>query len=701
MNSSVNYERQGEVALITLNNPPVNALGQAQREGLLRALHQAQIDTQAKVLVLLCSGRTFIAGADIKEFGKPPQAPSLPEVVNAYEQSDKPCVAVIHGTALGGGLEMALGCHYRIARRDAKVGLPEVKLGLLPGAGGTQRLPRLAGVAKALEMIVSGQPINALQAREHQIVDELFDGDPRAAGIAFAQRILDSGLGVRRTGEQAAALKGVDNVALIAAKRADVAKRLPGFFSPPRCVAAVEAATLLPLAEGLQRERALFQECLASEQRAALVHGFFAERQCAHIDDLPKDTPVRAIERVGVIGGGTMGVGIALSFVSAGIAVMLMEVDEPALQRALQRARETCEASVARGSLSPAVMEQRLALLHGGVDYSELATADLVIEAVFESLEVKRQVFERLDQVCKPGAILASNTSSLDLDVIARFTSRAEDVVGLHFFSPANVMRLLEVVRGRHTGLEVLATVMQLSKRLNKIAVVVGVCDGFVGNRMIFQYGREAEFLLEEGATPEQVDGALRNFGLAMGPNAMRDLSGLDIGWSIRQRQRATLPSNYPLPDVLDKLYAAGMLGQKTGQGFYCYAPGSRRPEPNPELLPLLQAVSREKGIERRALSDDYIVERCVFALINEGAKILQEGIARRSSDIDVIYLNGYGFAAWRGGPMFYADSLGLDKVLARIREFHQRFGAWWEPAPLLEQLAAEGRRFADWKLDS
>lgn len=701
MNSSVNYERQGEVALITLNNPPVNALGQAQREGLLRALHQAQIDTQAKVLVLLCSGRTFIAGADIKEFGKPPQAPSLPEVVNAYEQSDKPCVAVIHGTALGGGLEMALGCHYRIARRDAKVGLPEVKLGLLPGAGGTQRLPRLAGVAKALEMIVSGQPINALQAREHQIVDELFDGDPRAAGIAFAQRILDSGLGVRRTGEQAAALKGVDNDALIAAKRADVAKRLPGFFSPPRCVAAVEAATLLPLAEGLQRERALFQECLASEQRAALVHGFFAERQCAHIDDLPKDTPVRAIERVGVIGGGTMGVGIALSFVSAGIAVMLMEVDEPALQRALQRARETCEASVARGSLSPAVMEQRLALLHGGVDYSELATADLVIEAVFESLEVKRQVFERLDQVCKPGAILASNTSSLDLDVIARFTSRAEDVVGLHFFSPANVMRLLEVVRGRHTALEVLATVMQLSKRLNKIAVVVGVCDGFVGNRMIFQYGREAEFLLEEGATPEQVDGALRNFGLAMGPNAMRDLSGLDIGWSIRQRQRATLPSNYPLPDVLDKLYAAGMLGQKTGQGFYCYAPGSRRPEPNPELLPLLQAVSREKGIERRALSDDYIVERCVFALINEGAKILQEGIARRSSDIDVIYLNGYGFAAWRGGPMFYADSLGLDKVLARIREFHQRFGAWWEPAPLLEQLAAEGRRFADWKLDS
>lgn len=701
MNSSVNYERQGEIALITLSNPPVNALGQAQREGLLRALHQAHIDTQAKVLVLLCSGRTFIAGADIKEFGQPPQAPSLPDVVNAYERGDKPCIAVIHGTALGGGLEIALGCHYRIARRDAKVGLPEVKLGLLPGAGGTQRLPRLAGVAKALDMIVSGLPITALQARQAQIVDELFDGDPRAAGIAFAQRILDNGLGVRRTGEQTAALRSADNAVLIAAKYVDVAKRLPGFFSPPRCVAAVEAATLLPLAEGLQRERVLFQECLSSEQRAALVHVFFAERQCAHIDDLPKDTPVRAIERVGVIGGGTMGVGIALSFVSVGIAVVLIEVDPPALERALQRARETCQASVSRGSLSPAAMEQRLSLLHGGVDYNELANADLVIEAVFESLEVKRQVFERLDQVCKPGAILASNTSSLDLDVIARFTARAENVVGLHFFSPANVMRLLEVVRGRYTSFEVLASVMQLSRKLNKIAVVVGVCDGFVGNRMIFQYGREAEFLLEEGATPEQVDAALCNFGLAMGPNSMRDLAGLDIGWSIRQRQRATLPSNYPLPGVLDKLYEAGMLGQKTGKGFYCYASGSRRPEPNPELLPLLEAVSREKGIERRTLSDDYIVERCLFAMINEGAKILQEGIARRSSDIDVIYLNGYGFSAWRGGPMFYADSLGLDKVLARIREFHQRFGAWWEPAPLLEQLAAQGQRFADWKLNS
>jgi len=700
MNSSVNYERQDQIALITLKNPPVNALGQAQREGLLRAFHTAQSDSQVKVLVLLCDGRTFIAGADIKEFGNPPQAPSLPDVVNAYEQSVKPCVAVIHGTALGGGLEMALGCHYRIARSDSRVGLPEVKLGLLPGAGGTQRLPRLAGVEKALDMIVSGAPIDAVQARDFHIVDELFEGDPRAAGIAFARRMLEESMGVRRTGEQTVALDGADNTALIAVKRAEVAKRTPGAFSPPRCVAAVEAAALLPLTEGLERERELFQECLVSEQRAALVHAFFAERQCAHIEDLPKETAVRVIDRVGVVGGGTMGVGIALSFVSSGIAVKLLEVNAQALQRALQRARETCAASVDRGSLSPEVMEQRLALLHGVLDYNELAEADLVIEAVFESLEAKREVFERLDQVCKPGAILASNTSSLDLNVIAGFTSRAQDVVGLHFFSPANVMRLLEVVRGRDTSLEVLATVLHLGKTLNKIAVVVGVCDGFVGNRMIFQYGREAEFLLEEGATPEQVDAALRHFGLAMGPNAMRDLSGLDIGWGIRKRQRESLPSHYPLPGVLDKLCEAGMLGQKTGKGFYCYAPGSRRPEPNPQLLPLLEAVSREKGIERRGISDQYIVERCIFALINEGAKILEEGIAQRSSDIDVIYLNGYGFAAWRGGPMFYADSLGLDKVLARVREFHQRFGAWWEPASLLEELAAQGRRFADWKHD-
>lgn len=701
MNSSVIYECHGEIALITVSSPPVNALGQSVREGLIHALHEAQGDARVRALVLLCSGRTFIAGADIKEFGKPSRAPSLPEVVNAFEQSEKPCVAVIHGTALGGGLEVALGCHYRIARHDAKVGLPEVKLGLLPGAGGTQRLPRLAGVAKALEMIVSGVPVNAVQALEHHIVDELFEGDPRVAGITFGQRMLAESLGVRRTGEQTAALGAADNAALISAKRAEVEQRMRGAFSPPRCVAAVEAATRLPLAEGLELERELFKECLASEQRVALVHAFFAVRQCGHIADLSAQTPLRSIEQVGVIGGGTMGVGIALSFANAGIPVKLLEVNGEALERALQRARDTYAASVERGSLSREAMEQRLKLLHGVLDYSELAEEDLVIEAVFESQEVKRQVFERLDQVCKPGAILASNTSSLDLDVIAGFTSRPQDVVGLHFFSPANVMRLLEVVRGRHTSAEVLATAMRLSKTLNKVAVVVGVCDGFVGNRMLFQYGREAEFLLEEGATPEQVDAALRNFGLVMGPNAMRDLSGLDIGWSIRKRQRESLPAGYPLPVVLDKLCEAGMLGQKTGKGFYCYAPGSRRPEPNPQVLPLLEAASREKGIERRALSDDYIVERCIFALINEGAKILEEGIAQRSGDIDVIYLNGYGFPAWRGGPMFYADSLGLDQVLARVREFHQRFGAWWKPAPLLEKLAAEGRRFADWNLDS
>ncbi|CAD5106765.1 3-hydroxyacyl-CoA dehydrogenase NAD-binding domain-containing protein [Zestomonas carbonaria] len=697
MSASVLFERRGNLALVTVNNPPVNALGQSVREGLLEAFRAAEADAQVEAVVLLCTGSTFMAGADIKEFGKPPQAPSLPEVVNAIEACAKPSVAVIHGSALGGGLEVALACHYRIARNDARVGLPEVKLGLLPGAGGTQRLPRLAGVAKALEMIVGGAPISATEAQRHGILDELFDGDLLAAGSAFAQRLLAEGRGVRRSGEQPVADAG-EAAALLDAKRAEIHQRMPGLFSPLRCVAALEAAVQLPLAEGLERERELFRECLASPQRAALVHAFFAERQAGKVVGLAADTPTRAIASAAVIGGGTMGVGIALCFANAGIPVKLLEIDQTALERALQRARDTYAASVKRGSLSEADMARRLALLDGVTDYAALAEADVVVEAVFENLEVKRQVFERLDAVCKPGAILASNTSSLDLDAIAAFTARPQDVVGLHFFSPANVMRLLEVVRGAQTSDTVLATAMALGKRLKKVAVVVGVCDGFVGNRMVFQYGRESEFLLEEGATPEQVDGALRAFGMAMGPCAMRDLSGLDIGLAIRNRQRQSLPPQFPLPRVLDKLCEAGLLGQKSGAGFYRYPEGSRTPQPNPALAPLLEAASRERGIARRSLDDRYIVERCLFALVNEGAKILEEGIAQRASDIDLIYLNGYGFPAHRGGPMFHADQLGLDKVLARIREFHAEHGAWWQPAPLLERLAAEGRQFSDWE---
>ncbi|MEJ3670157.1 3-hydroxyacyl-CoA dehydrogenase NAD-binding domain-containing protein [Stutzerimonas stutzeri] len=698
MTDVIRLERRGDIALILVNNPPVNALGHAVRKGLLDAFEQADEAPEVTAVVLVCEGPTFMAGADIKEFGKPPQAPSLPEVIEVIEGCRKPSVAVIHGSALGGGLEVALGCHYRIARSDAKVGLPEVKLGLLPGAGGTQRLPRLAGVEKALEMIVSGQPIGAAEALEHHIVDELFEGDLIEAGLTYARRLVEEGRGPRRSGEQTRGLEGVDNEALIRAKHAEVAKRMPGLFSPLRCIAAVEAATRLPLAEGLKRERELFTECLNSPQRGALIHSFFAERQAGKIDDLPSDVKLRPIRTAAVIGGGTMGVGIALSFANTGVPVKLLEINDEALQRGLQRARETYAASVKRGSLTEDAMEQRLALIAGVTDYGALADADVVVEAVFEEMGVKQQVFEQLDAVCKPGAILASNTSSLDLNAIAAFTKRPEDVVGLHFFSPANVMRLLEVVRGERTSDEVLATAMAIGKQLKKVSVVVGVCDGFVGNRMVFQYGREAEFLLEEGATPQQVDAALRNFGMAMGPFAMRDLSGLDIGQAIRKRQRATLPAHLDFPTVSDKLCAAGMLGQKTGAGYYRYEPGNRTPQENPDLAPMLEAASREKGIERKALDEQYIVERCIFALVNEGAKILEEGIAQRSSDIDVIYLNGYGFPAFRGGPMYYADSVGLDKVLARVKELHARCGDWWKPAPLLEKLAAEGRTFTEWQ---
>lgn len=696
MSDVVTLERQGDIAVVTVNNPPVNALGIAVREGLQNCFKAAEADPEVKAIVLVCEGMTFMAGADIKEFGKPPKSPSLPEVVAGIEAGNKPSVAVIHGTALGGGLEVAVSCHYRIARKDAKVGLPEVKLGLLPGAGGTQRLPRLVGVPKALDMIVSGNPIGAPEAFELGVVDKLIEGDLLSEGIAFAQQLLKDGKGARRTGERTDKLEGVDNAAAVAAKRAEIEKKMPGLFSPQRCVSAVEAAFTLPLEEGLKRERELFGECLVSPQRGALVHAFFSERQASKVDDLPKDTPVRDIKSAGVIGGGTMGVGIAICFANAGIPVKILEISSEARDKAIERARDTYGMSVKRGSLTQEALEKRMGLISGITDYADLGDVDVVVEAVFEEMGVKQKVFEALDANCKPGAILASNTSSLDLNKIAEFTKRPEDVVGLHFFSPANVMRLLEVVRGEKTSNEVLATAMAIGKKLKKVSVPVGVCDGFVGNRMVFQYGRESEFLLEEGATPAQVDGALKKFGMAMGPFAMRDLSGLDIGLAIRNRQRQTLPAEYKLPAILDKMAEAGMLGQKTGKGFYVYESGSRAPQENPDLPPILEAASKEQGVERQQLSDEYIIERTIYALINEGAKILEEGIAQRASDIDVIYLNGYGFPAHQGGPMFYADAVGVDRVYAKICEFHDKLGAWWKPAPLLEKLAKEGRKFAD-----
>ncbi|QJD59623.1 3-hydroxyacyl-CoA dehydrogenase [Pseudomonas sp. gcc21] len=696
MSDVVTLERHGAIAVVRVNNPPVNALGIAVREGLQNSFATAEADPQVKAIVLVCEGSTFMAGADIKEFGKPPKSPSLPEVVNGIEAGNKPSVAVIHGTALGGGLEVAVSCHYRIAVKSAKVGLPEVKLGLLPGAGGTQRLPRLVGVPKALDMIVSGNPIGAAEAHELGVIDELIEGDLQAAGIAYAEKLIAEGKGARRTGERTDKLEGVDNAAAVAAKRAEIEKKTPGLFSPQRCVSAVAAAFTLPLEEGLKRERELFGECLVSPQRGALVHAFFSERQASKINDLPKDTPVRDVKSAAVIGGGTMGVGIAMCFANAGIPVKVLEISEDAKAKAMERCRDTYMMSVKRGSLTEDAMNKRLELIQGVTDYADLSDVDLVVEAVFEEMGVKQKVFEALDANCKQGAILASNTSSLDLNKIAEFTKRPQDVVGLHFFSPANVMRLLEVVRGEKTANDVLATAMAVGKKLKKVSVPVGVCDGFVGNRMVFQYGRESEFLLEEGATPAQVDGALRKFGMAMGPFAMRDLSGLDIGLAIRTRQRETLPAEYKLPAILDKMAEAGMLGQKTGKGFYVYEKGSRTPLENPDLPPILEAASKEQGVERQQLSDEYILERTLYALINEGAKILEEGIAQRASDIDVIYLNGYGFPAYQGGPMYYADSIGLDRVYAKISEFHEKLGAWWKPAPLLEKLAKEGRKFAD-----
>ncbi len=651
MTDVIRLERRGDIALILVNNPPVNALGHAVRKGLLDAFQQADEAPEVTAVVLVCEGPTFMAGADIKEFGKPPQAPSLPEVIEVIEGSRKPSVAVIHGTALGGGLEVALGCHYRIARSDAKVGLPEVKLGLLPGAGGTQRLPRLAGVEKALEMIVSGQPIGAAEALEHHIVDELFEGDLIEAGLTYARRLVEEGRGPRRSGEQTRGLEGVDNEALIRAKHAEVAKRMPGLFSPLRCIAAVEAATRLPLAEGLKRERELFTECLNSPQRGALIHSFFAERQAGKIDDLPPDVKPRPIRTAAVIGGGTMGVGIALSFANAGVPVKLLEINDDALQRGLQRARETYAASVKRGSLTEDAMEQRLALITGVTDYGALADADVVVEAVFEEMGVKQQVFEQLDAVCKPGAILASNTSSLDLNAIAAFTRRPEDVVGLHFFSPANVMKLLEIVPVPETAPAVLATGFALGKMLGKIPVQAGICEGFIGNRILKRYRASAEALVRQGVAIDAIDAAMRAYGFAMGPFEVQDLGGLDIAFLQREGARA---AGQDVPEALaDILVRAGRKGQKTGGGWYDYTPGDRTPQPSTVVAELLSSQINSKA----DMSAEEIAERLVGEMAEEGASILSEGIARQASDIDLVEIHGYGFPRWRGGPMFATRS--------------------------------------------
>jgi len=683
------YSTQDGVAILTINNPPVNALGQAVRQGILDGLKRANEDNTVQAIVIVGGGRTFIAGADIREFGKPPQAPDLNSVLAGIEASAKPVVAAIHGTALGGGLETALTCHWRVAVPSAQMGLPEVKLGILPGAGGTQRLPRLVGPQMALEMITSGNPIPAKKALEVGVVDAVADGDPTAVGVAFAVQALAEKRPFTLVSQRNEKVTGVDPQ-LFADVRKGMEKKAKGFFSPWRCVDAVEAACTLPFSDGLKRERELFVQCMESPQRAAQIHAFFAEREAGKIPGLPADVKPKPIKSAAVLGAGTMGGGIAMNFANAGIPVKLLEVSQEALSRGIGLIEKNYATSVQRGSMKQDAMDRAMKLISGTQRYEDIGDADIVVEAVFEEMGVKKEVFGKLDAVMKQGAVLATNTSTLDIDEIAASTKRPQDVIGTHFFSPANVMKLLENVRGKASSPETIATVMQLGKTLRKVPVLAGNCDGFIGNRMLFHYLREAGFLLEEGATPQQVDQALEAFGLAMGPFRMSDLAGLDVSWRIRKGKEHLRDKSERYSPVADRLCELGRFGQKTGAGFYKYE--GRNAVPDPVVEDIILASAKEQGIQRRVISDEEIIQRCLYPLVNEGAKILEEGIAIRSSDIDIVYLFGYGFPVYRGGPMFWAEQIGLDKVLATIREFEKLHGKAWTPAPLLVRSAEAGK---------
>ena len=692
--TSTSYAVHGPVAVVTLNNPPVNGLGHALRSGIVAALDQALADPQVQAIVLTGSARAFSGGADVREFGTPKagQEPTLPSVIRALDGSTKPVVAAIAGVCLGGGLELALGCHYRVALPDASLGLPEVKLGLLPGAGGTQRLPRLIGLEPALNMIVSGQPVPANAFAGTPLVHALIEGDLVEGAVAFAAQVAARGEPLPRARDLKVKQPNAD--AFLQFARNTVAAASKPFPAPLQCVEAV-AASLKPFDEGLQTERTLFQALMQTPESRALRHVFQAERAAAKVPGLPEGTVLRPIARVGVIGAGTMGGGITMNFLNAGIPVVLLEMKQEALDRGLATIRKNYENSMKKGKLKPEQVEQRMGLITPTLEYAALKDADLIVEAVFEEMGVKEAVFRQLDAVAKPGAILASNTSYLDIDRIATFTRRPQDVIGLHFFSPANVMRLLEIVRGAQTAPDVLATSLQLAKQIKKVAVVSGVCDGFIGNRMLARYGAAAQGLINAGALPQQIDGALQKFGLAMSPFRMGDLAGLDIGWATRKR-KAVEAGVEMKPIVADKLCEAGRFGQKTGAGWYRYEAGNRTPLPDSVTEQLIADYRAAHGITPRKISDEEIVERCIFALVNEGARILEEGIAARASDIDLVYLNGYGFPLHRGGPMLYADTVGLPQVVRSLRRFAAEPGAdaSWQPAPLLVRLAEEGRSF-------
>jgi 3-hydroxyacyl-CoA dehydrogenase len=696
--SNVDFEVSGAVAVLRLDNPPVNSLGHQLRRSLVDALARAEDDQGVKAIVLIGSGKGFSGGADIREFGTPTSlaAPNLHAVLRAAEDCSKPLIAAIDGVCMGGGLELALACHYRISTLDAQLALPEVKLGLLPGAGGTQRLPRVVGVERALNMIVSGNPVRAEELRGTALFDAMATGDLRAAALDLARALIADGRGPKRVRD----LKiGMPNAEAYLQFARNTVKGLAGPYpAPPACVEALAAALREPFEAGLKRERELFVTLMASPESAALRHIFQAERAASRINGMPEAVAARAIRRVGVVGAGTMGGGITMSFINAGLPVTLVETTQEALDRGLASIRRNYQGALRKGSLTEASLGRRLALITPSLQYESLREVDVVIEAVFENLEVKRQVFERLDAIVKRGAILASNTSALNLDVIARFTQRPQDVIGLHFFSPANLMRLLEVVRGAQTANDTLATAMALAKTLGKIAVVAGVCDGFIGNRMVARYGQAAHELLVAGALPQQIDAALQSFGMAMGPFRMADLAGLDIGWATRKRRAAEFP-NEDFANVADILCEAGRFGQKTGAGFYRYEAGARAALPDPAVTAIIERYREKKGVVPRTVADAEIVERCIYALINEGARIVDEGIAQRSSDVDLVYLNGYGFPAYRGGPMFYADSVGLITVARALRRIAAAPGAdaaFWTPAPLLARLAEEGKTFSE-----
>ena len=689
-NAVVALTVEGEIGIVTVNSPPVNALSQAVRQGILENINAAVANDAVKAIVLICDGRTFIAGADITEFGKPPKAPALSEAQAAIENASKPVIGAIHGTALGGGLEVALCCHYRVAVPSAKCGLPEVKLGLLPGAGGTQRLPRIVGAEKALEMVTSGQHVGAKQCHAMGLVDELVpEGELRSGAIAFARQVLAEGRPLRKvrdSDDKLLAARGKPEI--FAEFRKANARKFRGFDAPEFNIRCIEAAVNLPFDEGMKRERELFMQLMGGTQSAAQRYAFFAERQVWKIPDVPEDTPQVPIAKVGVLGAGTMGGGISMNFANVGIAVTIVETNQAALDRGLATIRRNYENTAKRGGITAEQVEQRMAKLTGSLDLNAIADCDLVIEAVFEDMAIKKEVFAKLDAIVKPGAILASNTSYLDINEIASVTKRPEAVIGMHFFSPANVMRLLEVVRGDKSSKQTIATAMGIGKKIGKIAALAGVCHGFIGNRMLRARSLQANAMLLEGAMPWDVDRVIYDFGMPMGPFAMSDLAGLDIGWN-----KATTSSS----TVREVLCEMDRRGQKTGAGFYDYD-DKRVAQPSAVTEKIVRDFVAKAGNVAREISSQEILERCIYPMINEGAKILEEGIAIRPSDIDIVYVNGYGWPVYRGGPMFYADTVGIANVVAKLKEHGPRLGPDFSISPLLERMAAEGKRFQDMK---